>query len=358
MNANVLNATSTLSIAASSRPTTPDGPTVVITLPFEPKMNPKQEIETALKDIQTRAVRQLMAQYSRDTALPVIDHLQQLIFDLNFNTHKKSVVLLVSPETQHVLYLDQPVPNQVLINHPFRIRDLTLSPDSPPRYLVLLLTGRLSKMYASKTDGLQLIKDNVCPPMEPCAKDDSERGEPCGNVCVRKNDLLDTFLRHMDQGLSSILDACDLPVFVIAHDSIARKFADITRNDRHIAAYIHQNHIQSGEKDLLAVLQPYLANWHKVLQEIALKQVAFARHAGKLSCGIEAVTKAAGSQNNRLLLIEKGFNELNTDKKKPFFITDAVDAIIELVLEHGGQVQWTDKGQLEKENHIALIRYY
>ncbi len=360
MNVNALQPTPTLTIVASAKPAGTDGPTLVITMPFDPKMTPKGAIEAALKETQTRVVRQLMAQYSRDTALLIIHRMQQLIFNLNYNTHKKGIALLVSPETQYVLYLDQAVPTQILLNHPFRIRDLTTLPENPARYLVLLLSGRLSKMYVSKGEGLQLIKQNVCPPMEPCTKEDPDSNRPCTGLCVRKEALLDTFLHHMDEGLSVLLDAYDLPVFVIAHDKIAKRFEDISRNDRHIAAYIHQNHIQSDQKDLLAALQPCLDNWHEVRQQMALKNITIARNMGKLSTGIQAVAKAAHNRNNRLLIVEKDFTDssIYPKEKSPFFIKDAVDGIIEKVLEHGGQVEWVDKGRLDNEDHIALVRYY
>lgn len=360
MNANAFQPRSELTIAASTKPVDANGPTLVITLPFEPKMTPKATLDTALRDAQTQATRQLMAQYSRDTALLIIHRMQQLIAGLNYATHKKSIALLVSPETQHIRYLDQPVPVQVLINQPFRIRDLTLFPAGPARYLLLLLSGRLSKMYVGSGEGLQLIKNNICPPMEPCTRDDAEPTEPCAGLCVRKEALLDTFLRQMDHGLSAILSAYDLPVFVIAHDKIATQFGNITRNDRHIAAYIHQNHIQSGEKDLLKALQPYLEDWPRVRQQMALKQIALAQDVNKLTCGIEAVGKVARSRNNRLLIIEKNFSgqTAHLNAKNPFFIKDPVDAIIEQVLEYGGQVEWVDEGRLEQQAHIALIRYY
>ena len=40
------------------------------------------------------------------------------------------------------------------------------------------------------------------------------------------------------------------------------------------------------------------------------------------------------------------------------FIKDAVDDVIEKVLENGGDVEFVDEGLLKEYKHIALIKYY
>jgi hypothetical protein len=40
------------------------------------------------------------------------------------------------------------------------------------------------------------------------------------------------------------------------------------------------------------------------------------------------------------------------------YIKDAVDDVIEKVLENGGDVEFVDEGILKDYNHIALIQYY
>ena len=42
----------------------------------------------------------------------------------------------------------------------------------------------------------------------------------------------------------------------------------------------------------------------------------------------------------------------------PFYIKDAVDDVIENLLENGGDVEFVDEGVLVAYRHIALILYY
>jgi hypothetical protein len=332
-------------------------PSVVLTLPFDPKMNSRSQVDATLKDALTRTVRQLMDTYPRDIALPVINRLEGLACNLNYATHKRSVALFVSARTEKILYLYEALDEQVLIDSGFRIRDLTIPHPSHVQYYVLLLGGRLSKMYLGDNHHLQLIKSNVFRDIEKCSPGEHEEGVPCNKPCVRNQDLLDNFLHQMDQALGVILDGHPLPVFVLAPALVAKHFARITSNDRNIGVYIHEQCPVSDEDALLDLLQPYLNDWSNIRQQMALKHIAIAECASQLDCGIEAVSKAIHSGNNRLLIVERGFTVAPDAPFSEFFIRDRVDALIEKVLERGGQVEWVDEGQLQNQAHISIVRY-
>lgn len=332
-------------------------PSVVLTLPFDPKMNSRSQVDATLRDALSRTVHQLMDTYARDTAIPVINRLEDLACNLNYATHKRSIALFVSPETEKILYLDEALEEQILLDSGFRIRDLTIPHPDHVQYYVLLLSGQLSKMYLGDNYRLRLIKNNILRDEEPCSREQHRGAETCTQTCKRKQDLLDKFIYHMDEALGAILDGHPLPVFVLASEAIAGHFARITRNDRYIGLYIHEHCLEDTEEELLDLLQPYLGEWSEIRQQMALKQEAIAEGVHKLDCGIEAVSKSICAGNSRLLIVERGFTAAPAVLSPAFFIRDRVDALIEKVLERGGQVEWVDEGQLQDHGHIALVRY-
>ncbi|HMI64375.1 MAG TPA: hypothetical protein VK518_25835 [Puia sp.] len=337
-------------------------PLLVITMPFEPTNMPKGEIDLILKDAQTHAVRQLMAEYPRHIALPIVNKLQKMILGMNWSTHKKSIALFVSAETEKIMYLEQPLKSQVLTDSSFRIRDLTIGPEEKTQFLVFLLSSRWSKMYRGDRTHLKLIKNNALKTIYAFYNDVAEPPGNFSDPAARKQIILDKFLQQMDEGLSIILNADPLPVFVVATDKVIGHFSANTRNARHIIASIHKNCINANELELQDLLQPYLNNWSQLRQEIALKQATAALEAGKLATGIEEVSKGVRNRNNRLLIVERNWSDPSGPRVPPapdkFYLHDRVDAIIEKVLEHGGQVEWVDKGKLDGLNHIALVKYY
>ena len=91
----------------------------------------------------------------------------------------------------------------------------------------------------------------------------------------------------------------------------------------------------------------------------------------KAEYGIQQVWHTATQKNGRLLLVEINFvypghqgAEPNTifredfSVNNPFYIKDAVDDVMEKVLESGGDVEFLGDGALKEFGHIALIRVY
>jgi hypothetical protein len=292
----------------------------------------------------------------RDIALPVINRLEDLACNLDYTTAKKSIALFASPDTQKILYLDEVREEQIHVNSGFRIRDLTLP--GPAQYYLLLLSGRLSKVYQGDSHQLQLLDSKVFQDDQPCNREAHKKGDPCVKPCLRKQNLLDRFLHHIDEKLAITLDINPLPVFVLASAPVAEHFARITRNDWYIGAYIHEHRVEASEADLLDLLQPYLRDWPRVRQQMALQHITTAEASGKLDYGFDTVSRTLQKGNSRLLVIERGFTLPSGAPSTEFFIHDPVDALIEKMIDHGGQVEWVSQGQLPNQAHIALIRYY
>ena len=122
---------------------------------------------------------------------------------------------------------------------------------------------------------------------------------------------------------------------------------------------------------MLKILEPYVSDWKNVKKEDMLHKLSDARGAKKLAIGIEDVWKEASRKKGRLLVVEKNYMYPAHHGSEPdiiyhedhetennFYIKDAVDDIIEKILENGGDVEFVDEGVLNDYSHIALIQYY
>ena len=87
--------------------------------------------------------------------------------------------------------------------------------------------------------------------------------------------------------------------------------------------------------------------------------------------GINDVWKQASQHRGRLLIIEKNFScageqgcqedliNMPVDSYSRFsYVKDAVDDVIEKVLEDGGDVEFVEDGLLKDYRHISLIQHY
>jgi hypothetical protein len=346
-------------------------PAVSIILPFEPVMSLRTELEYKLKIAVQKVESSLMKDYAMDKALPVILRLKSLVSNVNFNTHKKSIAIFASPLIEKIIYLDIPVEEKIIIDESFEIRDLVYSKKELNKYLLLVLTGKSVKIYLGNTTQFIRIVSAVPDSIAEYENDIPERVSNFSDPSYRKEVMLDKFLHHVDIGLDILLKAYPLPLFVMATERTIGHFKKRSKNKQHVIDFIHGNFEEATEAELKKAIQPYIKDWKRVKQQNLLQILDVARGAKKLAFGIKEVWKAAQQKRGHLLVVEKNYMvpaQQGTDPEiiyqkdfsnnNSFYIKDAVDDIIEKLLENGGDVEFVDENLLAAYDHIALTLYY
>lgn len=346
-------------------------PAISVILPFEPKMSLKTELTHALELAANKVQRQLQLQYSPMIIDPVMLRLRKLIKELNFNTHKKSIALYVSPIFEKVLYLDIPVEERVIVDDSFEIRDLIYSKKQIHKYLVLVLGGNESRMFVGNTRSFVRILSDTPQPASAFENDAPERVGNFSDPSARHEVLMEKFLRQIDNSLDLVLHAYPLPLFVLGSERMMGHFKKLTRHGHLVIDYIQGNYEQAAPEFLKHALQPFVADWSKVLQADIMHRLEEAAGSHKLAMGIKDVWQAAHQHKGHLLVVEKDYMYPTSDHEReapvigfngvyhPFsYIKDAVDDIIEKVLECGGDVEFVDTGVMTGYDRIALIQYY
>jgi hypothetical protein len=134
--------------------------------------------------------------------------------------------------------------------------------------------------------------------------------------------------------------------------------------------FIHGNYNEATEPEIRDALQTYISNWRKVKEQDLLQQLESAMNNKKLAIGIQNAWTSAARKNSRLLVVEKDFvypaqiinaetiSARDANANNPFYIKDAVDDVMEKVLQNGGDVEFVENGALKDYEQIALIQYY
>jgi hypothetical protein len=345
-------------------------PSVSILMPFEPKMSVKAELTQQLKFAVDKVEKEIRQDYRDELATLVIQKLKAIIKNLNFSTYKKSIAIYVSPVFEKVLYLDIPIEQKVVVNGSFEIRDLLYAKKEASKYLALVVSAKHSRVYLGNASSFTKMKSNVPDHIAAFKNDSPERVANFSDPSYKKEVLLKKFLFHTDEGLKFLLQAYPLPVFIMGTKKILGYFKAMTKNEKSIVGYIHGNYEDENEVGLSRILKPYLSNWKKIKMEDLKHQMEKAADSGTLATGIRNVWKQASQHKGRLLIVEKNFKCTAQQGGKedviympvaPYnkfsYIKDAVDDVIEKVLEDGGDVEFVEEGML-KDHHISLIQYY
>jgi hypothetical protein len=345
-------------------------PAINIILPFEPKMSPKSEIVSQIKLALEKVQEKVFTNHKDDLCALVMHKLRNLINNLNFSTYKQSIAIYVSPVFEKVLYLDIPVEPKVTINEPFDIRNLIVAKKTTRQYLILLLNEYCSNIYLGKDLKLTKIKANM-PSNNIHLKGNAHRQQSLfANRGTPVEESLDKIVSSADQGLTALLQAYPLPVFVLGSRKILNYFKATTINKKRVLEYDHLGSETVSEGQLIGMMTPRINNWDGIQTKYLQQQLNIAMTSNKLAIGIGNVWKIASEGKGRLLVVEGNYryaaqlleNEdgLYTSKEtyqEYSHVRDAVDNIIEIVLENGGDVEFTDKSLPPGFKHIALIQY-
>ncbi len=346
-------------------------PSVSIIMPFEPKMSLKDKLLHSLKIAADKVGRELAINYPGDMSLLVMQKLRAIIRNLNFNTNKRSIAIYVSPVFEKVLYLEIAVEERIMVDESFEIRDLVYSKKQVHKYLVLQISSKESRIYLGESGTLVRIVANKPERRFAYESDLPQRVANFSDISDRKDILMDKFLHQVDNSLDIILNAYHLPLFILGTERIVGHFKSFTRHSVAIIEYVQGNYEEATIPQLNHILEPHLANWQTVKQKSILKQLDEAAGKKKLAVGMKEVWREAMMHKGRLLVVEKKFlyaaqhgssdeviYEASGLYNKFSYIKDAVDDVIEKVLENGGDVEFVDDGLLIDLQHIALIQYY
>jgi len=346
-------------------------PAVSIILPFEPKMNLKTELAHSLKTIADKVELELQANYPDEMARLVMQKLRAIIKNLNFNTHKKSIAIYVSPVFEKVLYLDIAVEEKVIVDESFEIRDLVYSKKQMHKYLVLLVSGKESRMFLGNSKEFVRIVSSTPESVYAYVNDSPEKVANFSDMSSHKEVIMDKFLMHIDNSLDIILKSYHLPLFVLGPERILGHFKKLTKHAGAVIEYVHGNYEEATLPELKKILEPHITDWKKVQQKDLLNQLKEAAGKKKLAVGMKEVWREAMNHKGRLLVVEKNYmyaaehgssDEIIYKATAPYnkfsYIKDAVDDVIEKVLENGGDVEFVDEGLLSDHHHIVLILYY
>jgi len=326
-------------------------PSVSIFLPFNPKMDSKRDIAKALKMAVDKAEQELFDDFSFEMAMLVMHKLKAILQNLNFSSHKKSLAIFVSPVFEKVFYLNMEIEERVLVDSSFDIRNLIKSKKQLRQYLVLQISNKECRIFANQSGELETVflysMKNKC--------DDSEIA-------------MQNFLKRIDNTLHFILESYHLPLFILGNEFLINQFRAITVHAASVIEFISSEQENANAEYIKNILSPYMQDWQKIKYKLIAAQLRTDTKNNNLSAGMRDVFRTAGKRNSRVLLVEEGFEypsesadseEIIYKATQPYsrysYIKNAVDEVIEKILDKDGDVEFVSKKMLEKHNHIALL---
>lgn len=288
----------------------------------------------------------------------------------------QALVIYASPAMVAHRHLPVAVADRVVVDPTFATRDLVRAVQSNPDYLLLILDGDSAHLYSSTVGSLAKVDDGDFPIRRESTTESRDtrsrpgrrRGAKPRRTEQRNREQLRGFLRRVDALVAERLVEQPRPVIVMASDRVLSDYLSVTQLSERIIGLARGNGSRMGVRRLERIVRPLLAE-HLADLEAAAQDTLSARLPGReVLTGLAACWHAAQAERPELLLVEKGYAmpaRLSDDgwllsltgpdeRELPEVIDDAVDELIELVIDKGGQVRFVPDGSLPHGDRVAM----
>lgn len=227
-------------------------------------------------------------------------------------------------------------------------------------YYVLSLGEQTNRLYEAFRDQLIDIQNGIFPIESSALTGNNVKPE------IRDNQARD-FIRAADKHFDHYFKQDPLRFVVVGDRKSLSIFGSVTSHQDVLIGWVEGDYTATSAHDLGKIVWPIVKDVMAGTNEMAMHKLEGAENSRNLASGIEEVGRMAGVTEGGTLFVEEdyhmkgGIRSTNHSFIMPEELDirevndDAVDAIIEKVLEKAGKVIFLGSGSLAKLRRIALI---
>lgn len=313
-----------------------------------------------LSQLLAQCTRRLRAEAPADNAAATLANLERLVDSAVGGPTSAALALYAGPQTAMALRLPVGVRERVVVDPTFATRDLVRSLHRTPRHAVLVLSSREARLFEGAGDQLRPSRTSSFPLR------DTRRRQDVGGRADRDDKDTAAFFRTVDRALTTCLRLHPSPLVLAGSKRSLATFTGLSANLGRLAGSIPVNLSTEPLAVLAERTRPVLEGYLLSRQQEALALLDKRVGARRVVSGMTDAWLAARTEGPEMLAVEQGLFyparvsadgdllEPARDVEHPDVIDDAVDELIELVLERGGWVALVDDGALSKHGGVAL----
>lgn len=348
-------------------------PSVTITLPTYRTFPDNQKDPIRLKNLVTEAVHRLTSEFGQRETAGLVAQLQALADGIDHMHNLDGLILMVSGEFQEVFKVPYRLPERVTIEENFLTRDIVFARNRTPLYWVLMLGEKPTRLYLGrKTDLFEVQEFGF--PHEHSGLDPDVTGQNriAVNHSREKERALEAFMRGVDSSLTEALKSGDYPVMVVGLAQNLSRFMGVTRNTHAILHEVVGGYDHLSAHELGQLLWPQTRAALRTQREEIFGEVEQAVSQNRYVTDLNAAWQAAQDGRVATMIVQENLSlpaEVSEDGRRLTLLesepqvgeriyADAVDEMIEFVMQNGGQVRFVDDDQLQDhEGMVMLTRY-
>ena len=345
-------------------------PALTITVPTHRTSPDNRQDPIRVKNLVEQAGTRLLAEFSKREIAPLLANLEKLVEEIDYRYTLDGLALFVNRDFARTVQLPFTLKEHVHVGETFLARDLVFAMNRTPRYWVLVLSEKPTRLYEATRDDLIEIQDGGFP-----ITHEGPGGEQSlpGGFGIKKSAYRDErhrqFFRKVDDVLKPFLANDPQPLIVAGVERYLAFFNEVSADTKFVSGTITGSHDKTSPYKLSQLIRPLIEKHQAEKRQEALEQLERAVSERKFVSAIGEVWRLAHEGSGALLLVEEDFhyparldeNGVLIPAEAPAgssVIDDAVDEIIDTVLNQQGKVVFVENGKLDEHRHIAMILRY
>lgn len=344
-------------------------PAVSITLPTHKTFPDNRQDPILLKNLLSRAEKRLLEEFDSEQAGDVLSNLAAAAESVDHNMNREGLAIYANGNMHRVYKLPFPPDERVVIDKTFHTRHLVHTMNRSERYWLLVLSKRPTRLFQGS---LKCLSEHTEDPFPMQYSEETGKPLMSRGRGIRKSKIRDEyhlqFFRDIRDSFEEIHGKDPLPLFIFGTEKFASVYATISNVP--VAGTMNGNFDKASEDELGRKAWLLVRKHLEEKREETREKMLAAEDKGRLISTMEEIWTASREGRGEILLVEEGFHfpavadgsgggiSPADDPDRPGVIDDAVDEVIEAVIESGGSTVFFPDGALGKDRRIALIARY
>ncbi|TDC51125.1 hypothetical protein E1281_21025 [Actinomadura sp. KC345] len=354
-------------------------PAVSVLMPTHRALPESRQDRIRLRNLLAEVRRRLHAdvRVPPDAADQVVRGLERAAGEIDPRGASAGLVLFAAPDGEHHAFtIAQPVDERVVVDAGFATRDLVADYTRTPRYWLLALSDRRTRLWDGHDGhltehtggGFPVASDPIDEAGDGRQSRRAARGGDGGGDGERHRQIVRDAARAADR----ILARDHRPLIVAGVTRAQALFDELAGPHTTVAGRVDGSFEGAAAGTLAEAARPALAAYEDLREVAVLAELEAARSIQRYAGGLREVSRLVEGGRGDHLIVERGYYApaiKTRDELVPMdgmpgvlkgadVVDDAVDDVIETAMEYGGEITFVSDGFLVDHGRIALVTRY